>query len=206
MYNVHLMSDLVVVWLPGSDQIHHVMWLSTLTSDFTPKMIGTSRCWILGGNYTKRSFVPWSMMLPLTHKITERTIYLRFDTFIATHTIQYLTLGSYLSQIYCNVWCFTVCSISYVCLPTLVPWHRLCILSTKTFVVFFCVPQIQWSISAYDFSKCRWIHMNSWFILYQWAKVALKLVQKLGHDKQSKMLLKFVIFLPLIPPIYIFNF
>ena len=98
-----MMSDLVVVRLPGSDQIHCIMWLSTLTSDFTPKIIGASRCWILGSNYTKRLFVSRSMTFPLTHKITDRTIYLRFDTFIATHTMQYLTLDSYLPQIYCNV-------------------------------------------------------------------------------------------------------
>ena len=51
----------------------------------------------------KRLFVSRSMTFPPTHKITERTIYLRFDTFIATHTMQYLTLGSYLPHIYCNV-------------------------------------------------------------------------------------------------------
>ena len=47
--------------------------------------------------------------------------------------------------------------------------------------------------------------MNSWFILYRSAKIALKLVQKLGRGKQSKMQLKFAVFLPLIPPIYIFQ-
>ena len=48
------------------------------------------------------------------------------------------------------------------------------------------------------------IHVNSWFILYQSAKVALTLVQKLGRDKQSKMYLKFAVLLPLLPPIYVF--
>ena len=38
--------------------------------------------------------------------------------------------------------------------------------------------------------------MNSWLILYRSAKVALKLVQKLARDKQSKMYLKFAVFLP----------
>ena len=47
------------------------------------------------------------------------------------------------------------------------------------------------------------IHVNSWFILYRSAKIALRLVQKLGRDKQYKMYQKFVIFLPLLPPIYI---
>ena len=45
-------------------------------------------------------------------------------------------------------------------------------------------------------------HVNSWLILYRPAKVALKLVQKLGRDKQSKMYLKFEVFLPLLPSIY----
>ena len=43
------------------------------------------------------------------------------------------------------------------------------------------------------------IHMNSWFILYRSANVALKLVQKLGRDKQSKMYLKFAVFPPTTP-------
>ena len=47
-------------------------------------------------------------------------------------------------------------------------------------------------------------HANFWFILYRSAKVALKLVQKLGRDKLSKMYLQFVVFLPLLLPIYIF--
>ena len=44
--------------------------------------------------------------------------------------------------------------------------------------------------------------MNSWFILYQSVKVALRLVQKLGHDKQSKMCLN----IPFFPyyPLFIF--
>ena len=47
--------------------------------------------------------------------------------------------------------------------------------------------------------------MNPRFILYRSARVALKLVQKLGRDKQSKMYLKIAVFLPLIPPNYIFR-
>ena len=38
--------------------------------------------------------------------------------------------------------------------------------------------------------------MNSWFILYRSAKVAFKLVQKLGRDKQSKMYMEFAVFSP----------
>ena len=77
----------------------------------------------------------------------------------------------------------------------------------KPFYYVFVYFQFQWSISVYDFSKCRflgaiWIF---WFILYRSAKVALKLSQKLGRDKQSKMHLKISVFLPLIPPIYIFQ-
>ena len=48
-------------------------------------------------------------------------------------------------------------------------------------------------------------HVNSWFILYRSAKVALKLVPKLGRDKQSKIYLQFAVFLPLLPLIYIFR-
>ena len=48
--------------------------------------------------------------------------------------------------------------------------------------------------------------MNSWFILYQSAKVALGLVQKLGRDMQSKMYLKFAVFLPLLPLFSFFKF
>ena len=33
------MSGLVVVRLPGSDQIQHIMCLPTFTSDFTPKIV-----------------------------------------------------------------------------------------------------------------------------------------------------------------------
>ena len=47
--------------------------------------------------------------------------------------------------------------------------------------------------------------MNYWFILYRSAKIPLKLVHKLGRDKQSKMFLKIAVFLPLMPPIYIFQ-
>ena len=50
------------------------------------------------------------------------------------------------------------------------------------------------------------ILVNSWFILYRSAKVALRLVQKLGRDKQSIMYLKFAVFLLLLPPMYIFSF
>ena len=49
------------------------------------------------------------------------------------------------------------------------------------------------------------IHVNSWLILYRSEKIALRLVQKLGRDKQSKMYLKFAVFLPLLPPVYIFQ-
>ena len=48
--------------------------------------------------------------------------------------------------------------------------------------------------------------MNSWFNLYQSAKVALKVVQKLGRGKQSKMKPKFAVFLPLIPLFIFFKF
>ena len=48
--------------------------------------------------------------------------------------------------------------------------------------------------------------MNSWFILFRSAKVALKLVQKLGHDKQSKMCLKIVFFSPDTPYLYFLGF
>ena len=41
--------------------------------------------------------------------------------------------------------------------------------------------------------------MNSWFILYQSAKDALRLVQKIGGDKQSKTYLKSAVFLALLP-------
>ena len=41
--------------------------------------------------------------------------------------------------------------------------------------------------------------MNSCFILYRSAKVALKLVQKLGCDRQPKMYIKFVVFFPFDP-------
>ena len=47
--------------------------------------------------------------------------------------------------------------------------------------------------------------MNFWFIFYQSAKVALRLVQKLDRDKQSKMYLKFGVFLPLLPPYLCFS-
>ena len=83
----HLMSGLVVFTLPGSVEIHHIVCLSTVTSDFTPKIIDASRCLILGSNYTKRLFPWWSMTFPLTHKITEIIIYLLLYTFIATHTM-----------------------------------------------------------------------------------------------------------------------
>ena len=78
----------IVVRLPVSGQIHHSTCLSTLASDFTPKIIGAFSCWILGRNYTTRLFAPWTMTFPLTHTITERTMYLPGDTFIATHTMQ----------------------------------------------------------------------------------------------------------------------
>ena len=48
--------------------------------------------------------------------------------------------------------------------------------------------------------------MNSWFILYRSAKVALKSVQKLGRDKQSKMYLKFAVFFPYYPLFVFFEF
>ena len=47
--------------------------------------------------------------------------------------------------------------------------------------------------------------MYSWFILYRSSKFTLKLVQKLGRDKQSKIQLKFAVFLPLIPPYLYFS-
>ena len=49
--------------------------------------------------------------------------------------------------------------------------------------------------------------MNSWFILYRSAKVALRLVQKPGRDKQSKMYLQFARFYPPSTPLLtFFNF
>ena len=47
-------------------------------------------------------------------------------------------------------------------------------------------------------------HVNSWFNLNRLAKVALKLVQKLGRDKHSKMYLKFAVSPPA-TPIYMFQ-
>ena len=47
-------------------------------------------------------------------------------------------------------------------------------------------------------------HINSWFILYRSAKVALKLVPKLGRDKQSKMYLKIAVFLQPHTSLFIF--
>ena len=44
------------------------------------------------------------------------------------------------------------------------------------------------------------IHVNFWFILHRLARVASKLVQKPGRDKQSKKYLQFAVFTPLLPP------
>ena len=170
---------------------------------FTPKIIGASRCWILGSNYTKRLFVSLIMTFPLTHKITERTIYLRFDTFIATHKMQYLTLGSYLPQIYCNVsqyavlvmfasqhWCQLAppmhgqYNLSYsiifnynIARPLPTPFRN--IVNKNLFYVCFCVPPNSMIYIHLWFFKMQIfrIHMNSWFILHRSVKVALKLVQ-----------------------------
>ena len=46
--------------------------------------------------------------------------------------------------------------------------------------------------------------MNSWFILYRLAKVALNFARKLDCDEQSKINLQFAV-PPLLPSIYIFN-
>ena len=73
--------------------------------------------------------------------------------------------------------------------------------------MFFVYPQTQLTISAYDFLKCKFLG-SMWIpgsFSIDWAKVALRLVQKLGRDKQSKMCLKFAVFLPLLPSIYIFQ-
>ena len=50
------------------------------------------------------------------------------------------------------------------------------------------------------------IHVNSWFIINRSAKVALRLVQKLDRDKQSKMYLKFAVFSPCYPLFIFFDF
>ena len=67
----------------------------------------------IGCNYTKGLFPSWSMTFLLTHKITEIIIYLLFDTFIGTYTMQQLALVSYLPHIYCYASQYTV----LVCLP-----------------------------------------------------------------------------------------
>ena len=69
--------------------------------------------------------------------------------------------------------------------------------------MFFVYPQTQLTIGIrllfFKMQIFR-IHVNSWFILYRSAKVALRLIQKLCRDKQSKMYLKFTVFVPLLPP------
>ena len=75
------------------------------------------------------------------------------------------------------------CNISNHCQPLLET------IPTKTlFIMLFVYSQIQLPVSAYDFFImliCK-IHVNFWFILNRLAKVASKLVQKLGRDKRLR--------------------
>ena len=73
--------------------------------------------------------------------------------------------------------------------------------STNKYLIYclFVFPETQWSVSAYYKMHIFRIHMNFWFINYRSAKVALKLIQKLGRDKQSKMFLQFSDFTPCCP-------
>ena len=76
--------------------------------------------------------------------------------------------------------------------------------STNKYCIYylFVFPETQWSVFAYYLLSTYYkmhifrIHMNFWFSNYRSAKFALKLVQKLDRDKQSKMFLQFSVFTP----------
>ena len=59
------------------------------------------------------------------------------------------------------------------------------------YVFFLCTPEFNDLYPLVIFQNAYFIssHVNVWLILYLSAKVALKLVQKLDHDKQYKMYL-----------------
>ena len=69
--------------------------------------------------------------------------------------------------------------------------------STKTLliIIFLCL-KLNNLYPLVIFSKCIFFstHVSFWFLLYRSAKLVLKLVQKLGRDKQSKMYLQFAVF------------